>query len=118
LVVVEVAADSAAFTYRLDRAKLRQARSRDGRYLLRTNLAEEDPAKLWSLHLLLVMIEEAFKTLKSLPLRKQGWISRSGRSSTNSRRGSSSRLHCLLGLLPAGHLGPAPACAGDGADAA
>ena len=31
LVVVEVAADNAAFTYRLDRAKLRQARSREGR---------------------------------------------------------------------------------------
>jgi transposase len=64
LVVVEVAADSAAFTYRLDRIKLRQARSREGRYLLRTNLVEEDPAELWNLYLLLVMIEEAFKTLK------------------------------------------------------
>ena len=27
-------------------------------------MAEQDPAKLWSLYLLLVMIEEAFKTLK------------------------------------------------------
>jgi transposase len=64
LVVVEVAPDSAAFSYRLDRAKLRQARSREGRYLLRTNLVEEDPAKLWSQYLLLVTIEEAFKNLK------------------------------------------------------
>ena len=64
LVVVEVAADGAEFTYRLDRTKLRQARSREGRYLLRTNMAEEDPAKLWNHYLLLVMIEEAFKTLK------------------------------------------------------
>jgi hypothetical protein len=64
LVVVEVAADSPAFSYRLDRIKLRQARSREGRYLLRTNLVEEDPAKLWSHYLLLVMIEEAFKNLK------------------------------------------------------
>jgi transposase len=64
LVVVEVAVDKAAFSYRLDRTKLRQARSREGRYLLRTNLAEEDPAELWGLYLLLVMIEEAFKTLK------------------------------------------------------
>jgi hypothetical protein len=46
LAVIEVAADSAAFSYRLDRNKLRQARSREGRYLLRTNLVEEDPAKL------------------------------------------------------------------------
>src|SRR6201981_10015 len=47
LVTIEVAADSATFSYRLDRNKLRQARSREGRYLLRTNLVEEDPAKLW-----------------------------------------------------------------------
>ena len=45
LVVIEMAADSATFSYRLDRNKLRQVRSREGRYLLRTNLVEEDPAK-------------------------------------------------------------------------
>ena len=39
-------------------------RSREGRYLLRTNLVEEDPAKLWSHYLLLVAVEEAFKNLK------------------------------------------------------
>jgi hypothetical protein len=39
-------------------------RSREGGYLLRTNLVEEDPAKLWSHYLLLVMIEEAFENLK------------------------------------------------------
>ena len=64
MVVVEVAPDSAALSYRFDRTKLRQARSREGRYLLRTNLVEEDPAKLWSHYLLLVVIEEAFKNLK------------------------------------------------------
>src|ERR1700720_1674868 len=64
LAVIEVTADSATFSYRLDRHKLRQARSREGRYLLRTNLVEEDPAKLWSHYLLLVAVEEAFKNLK------------------------------------------------------
>jgi hypothetical protein len=64
LVIVEVAADSPTLSYRLDRKKLRQARSREGRYLLRTNLVEEDPAKLWSHYLLLVTIEEVFKNLK------------------------------------------------------
>jgi hypothetical protein len=64
LAVIEVAADCAAFSYRLDRNKLRQTRSREGRYLLRTNLVEEDPAKLWSHYLLLVAVEEAFKNLK------------------------------------------------------
>jgi transposase len=64
LAVIEIAADRASFSYRLDRNKLRQTRSREGRYLLRTNLVEEDPAKLWSHYLLLMAVEEAFKNLK------------------------------------------------------
>ena len=88
LVTIEVAAEDATFSYRLDRNKLRQTRLREGRYLLRTNLVEEDPAKLWSHYLLLVAVEEAFKYLKSLPLRKQGATWRSGRSFTSSRRAS------------------------------
>jgi transposase len=64
LVTINVDKDKAAFTYRLDRNKLRQARRREGRYLLRTNLTETDPAKLWSLYLQLVNVEAAFKNLK------------------------------------------------------
>jgi hypothetical protein len=64
LVQVEVDKNKAAFTYRLDRHKLRHQRRREGRYLLRTNLTETDPAKLWSLYLQLVNVEEAFKNLK------------------------------------------------------
>ena len=64
LVEVKLTRASAAFTYRLDRDKLRQARRREGRYLLRTNLTEEDPAKLWTYYLQLVAVEEAFKNLK------------------------------------------------------
>jgi transposase len=64
LVEVKVAARGADFSYRLDRDKLRRARRREGRYLLRTNLAEEDPAKLWTYYLQLVAVEEAFKNLK------------------------------------------------------
>lgn len=64
LVQVEVAKDSATFSYRLDKQKLRRQRRREGRYLLRTNLTETDPAKLWSLYLQLVNVEEAFKNLK------------------------------------------------------
>ena len=64
LVQVEVDKDHAAFTYRLDREKLRRQRRREGRYLLRTNLTETDPAKLWTLYLQLVNVEEAFKNLK------------------------------------------------------
>jgi transposase len=64
LVETKVAPRGATFTYRLDRAKLRRARRREGRYLLRTNLTEHDPAKLWSYYLQLVAVEEAFKNLK------------------------------------------------------
>ena len=88
LAVIEVSTDSATFSYRLDRDKLRQARSREGRYLLRTNLIEEDPAKLWSHYLLLVAVEEAFKNLKSLPPRRRGAIWQSDQCFTSSRRAS------------------------------
>ena len=64
LIQIEVAEHHAAFTYRLKREKLRSVRRREGQYLLRTNLTESDPAKLWSLYLQLVAVEEAFKNLK------------------------------------------------------
>jgi hypothetical protein len=64
LVAVAVAPQGATFTFHLNHNKLRQARRREGRYLLRTNLTEDDPAKLWNLYLLLVRVEEAFKDLK------------------------------------------------------
>jgi hypothetical protein len=47
-----------------DRAKLRRARRRESRYLLRTNLTDDDPARLWGLYLQLVSVEEAFRNLK------------------------------------------------------
>ena len=64
LVQIEVDKNKAAFTYRLDREKLRRQHCREGRYLLRTNLTETDPANLWGLYLQLVGVEEAFKNLK------------------------------------------------------
>jgi transposase len=64
LIIIDVDKKSAAFSYRLDRNKLRQVRRREGRYLLRTNLTEDDPARLWELYLQLVKVEEAFKNLK------------------------------------------------------
>lgn len=65
LIQIEVATRGASFVYRLDRDKLRQVRRREGRYLLRTNLTESDPAKLWEFYLQLVQVEAAFRTLKS-----------------------------------------------------
>jgi len=64
LIEIEVPEKGASFIYRLDRGKLRQARRREGRYLLRTNLTESDPARLWQFYLQLVEVEAAFKTLK------------------------------------------------------
>src|SRR6187549_144925 len=64
LVTITVAKDSATVSYQLDRDKLRQARRREGRYLLRTNLTEDDPAQLWRYYLQLVAVEQAFKSLK------------------------------------------------------
>jgi hypothetical protein len=64
LVSIEIAVDGASFGFWLNRKKLREVRRREGRYLLRTNLTESDPAKLWEYYLLLVSVEEAFKTLK------------------------------------------------------
>jgi transposase len=64
LVTVEMAVQGASFGFWLNRKKLREVRRREGRYLLRTNLTESDPAKLWEYYLQLVAVEEAFKTLK------------------------------------------------------
>ena len=52
------------FTVRLRRDRLRQARRREGRYLLRSNLTDEDPATLWQYYMQLTEIEQAFKDLK------------------------------------------------------
>jgi hypothetical protein len=64
LIDLEVDANRASFAYALNRQKLRQARRREGRYLLRSNLTEGDPATLWTYYLQLVRVEEAFRTLK------------------------------------------------------
>jgi len=64
--LVDIAIDpkEAAFSYQLNRGKLRQVRRREGRYLLCTNLSGKDPAQLWRFYIQLVEIEAAFKALK------------------------------------------------------
>jgi transposase len=52
------------FTFKINRAKLRVARRREGRYLLRSNLCDQLPAKLWELYIQLTQVEEAFKNIK------------------------------------------------------
>jgi hypothetical protein len=63
LVTVTVSA-AGVLTDQLDLGKLREVRRREGRYLLRTNLADYDPDVLWRYYMQLVFVEEAFRTLK------------------------------------------------------
>jgi hypothetical protein len=64
LVDIEMDKESSMFIYALNRQKLLRVRRREGRYLLRTNLTENDPALLWQYYIQLVAVEEAFKNLK------------------------------------------------------
>ena len=52
------------FSFRLSRLRLRTARRREGRYLLRTNLNATDPAQLWQFYLQLSEVEAAFRDIK------------------------------------------------------
>jgi transposase len=58
------AATTASLEFTLDRAKLRQVRRREGRYLLRTNLTARQPETLWSFYIQLTEVEQAFKEIK------------------------------------------------------
>jgi len=53
------------FTFTVNKEKLKKAELRDGHYLLRSNLVEEDPAVLWERYVQLTQIEAAFRSLKS-----------------------------------------------------
>jgi transposase len=53
-----------SFSCSLNRDRLRKMRGREGRYLLRTNLSDKDPARLWRYYIQLTEIEQAFKELK------------------------------------------------------
>jgi hypothetical protein len=52
------------FTFRLRKEKLREMRRREGCYLLRSNLTQQDPAYLWEYYTQLTEVEQAFKEIK------------------------------------------------------
>ena len=52
------------FRFSLRKDKLRVARRREGRYLLRSNMPERPAERLWEFYLQLVQVEQAFKHLK------------------------------------------------------
>src|SRR5271169_6311933 len=64
LIEIDMDKESSMFIHTLNRQKLRRVRRREGRYLLRTNLTENDPALLWQYYIQLVAVEQAFKNLK------------------------------------------------------
>jgi transposase len=64
LVEVGVPKGQSKLSYRLRKEALRLARRREGHYLLRTNLSQDQPSKIWEFYTLLTQIEEAFKNLK------------------------------------------------------
>lgn len=53
------------FSFQVDKTKLKRAQQRDGHYLLRSNLTDEDPAVLWTRYVQLTQIESVFRSLKS-----------------------------------------------------
>jgi transposase len=65
LVETSVPAKESKLTFTLRKDKLRQARKREGRYLLRTNLTSGKTAQeLWQFYIQLTEVEAAFKNLK------------------------------------------------------
>jgi transposase len=64
LVSIQLPTKRKKFGFSLCKDKLREVRCREGQYLLRSNLTERAPAKLWEFYLLLAQIEQAFKHLK------------------------------------------------------
>jgi hypothetical protein len=57
LIDIEMDKASSMFIYTLNRKKLRTIRRREGRYLLRTNLTDNDPALLWQYYTQLVAVD-------------------------------------------------------------
>ena len=111
LVDIEMDKESSMFIYALNRQKLRRIRRREGRYLLRTNLTENDPALLWQYYTQLVAVEEAFKNLKGdLAIRPD--------LPSGGAQGRSPHLHRVPGLLSADHAAASPACFGTRTDRA
>jgi transposase len=53
------------FRYELNQEAYQQALDRDGSYILRSNAMNEDAATMWSMYMQLVLIESAFKSMKS-----------------------------------------------------
>lgn len=56
--------NAATFRWQINRTKYRRVYRREGRYLLRSNLPPDNPARLWQYYVQLTEVEEAFRNLK------------------------------------------------------
>lgn len=65
LVDIEVDKQNCNVTFSLNRKKLRTIRRREGRYLLRANLTDNDPAQLWQYYFS-SSTEEVFRNLNAI----------------------------------------------------
>lgn len=66
LIETSVGKETAQLSFSLCKDKLRQARQREGRYLLRTNITTgRGPEELWQFYMQLSEVEGAFKNLKN-----------------------------------------------------
>jgi hypothetical protein len=65
LVKIKLPKDGTKLEFNLRKKKLRQARRREGRYLLRSNMTGRPEEELWRFYMQLAQVEEAFKHLKS-----------------------------------------------------
>ena len=54
----------ATFSFSLNKPKLRAIRRKEGKYLLRSNITDKDPAQLWNHYMQLTEIEQVFKEVK------------------------------------------------------
>src|SRR6267154_2790673 len=102
LIDIDIAPSGTAFSFTLNREKLRQVRRREGRYLLRTNLGDRDPADLWQFYIQLTEVQPERRSPAAADLS-------SGRASS---RGA--YLRRLPRLLPARHVAGATEAAGAG----
>ncbi len=84
---------SETLSFRLNWQRLREARRREGSYLLRSNLTDRDPAQLWAFYLQLVEVEQAFKELKN-DLAVRPIYTRPRRASKRTSLSPSSRIAC------------------------
>ena len=105
LVDIEIDKERPSFSFALNRKKLRKTRRREGRYLLRTNLTDNDPAQLWQYYTQLVAVEEAFKNSQRGPGDPSDLPS--GRKADRSPH-----PYRVLGLLHADHADPSASCFG------